>query len=144
MVPNDKNFICATWLNSYFTSSRFAKRITHRIFKDYHSEVIERILTNPKTEVLIASSIDDPDTIFGYLVFQKYKTPILHYVYVKHAFKKMGIAAELIQKADVGFPNIIVTHWTFDLEDVLDKYPTHPEMWESRYPEISYIPYLVS
>lgn len=141
--PDDKNFIYATWLNSYFSGSRFAKHISHRTFYNYHQEVIERILANPRTEVLIAASVEDPKVIFGYLIYQKATPAIIQYVYIKHAFKKLGIATDLIEKADIGFPHCIVTHWTFDLESALDKYPSDPDRWENRYPELTYIPYLI-
>lgn len=132
-TPEDTNFIYATWLNSYYFGSRFAERITKTIYYDYHQQVLEKILTHPDTKILIACNPQNPNTIFGYLVHQTFKTPIIQYIYVKGPFQKLGIAAEMIREAEIDLKKAIFTHWTFDTNWIMDKYP-----------ELTYIPYLIS
>lgn len=131
---DDLSFIYATWLNSYYGASYFAKKLGKDVFYDFHKKIIERILEAPITQTLIAASKEDPNTIFGYLVAQEYNDrPILQYVYVKGAFQRYGIAKALVGAAKIDVGKCIFTHWTFDCDWIVNKYPS-----------LVYNPYLIS
>lgn len=55
--------------------------------------MLDRILTSPDTVTNIACLPNDEDVILGYAVFQP---KILHYVFVKEAFRENGIAKSLV------------------------------------------------
>lgn len=115
---DDLPFIFATWLRSYRHSSQFAKKISNDVYFAYHHAAIERILSRGGA-VKIASMIGDPNVILGYAVveMQEGKT-VAHYVYVKKAFRKMGIASRLYKPEN----GDLFTHLTDDITWALVKY----------------------
>lgn len=75
------------------------------------------ILAQESTVTLVAVLPDDPSIILGYLV---YEPGILHYVFVKEAFTRIGIARSLYDRA--GLP-MTCTHKTVTVRPIMDKYP---------------------
>lgn len=87
----DLAFIYNSWLRS-FKGSR-DKHVDADTYFEGHHELIGDLLDSTNTTVLIARPVDDADTILGWCV----KTnDTLHYVYVKEAFRRMGIARALV------------------------------------------------
>lgn len=105
--PEDENFIFATWLRAYKHASSFARHIERPTFFKYHQAVIRRILDRGAA-VTICTPGDDRDVILGYSITEP---GILHFVYVKKPFRRLGIASSLI--AEVG-PQWVFTHATDD------------------------------
>ena len=62
----------------------------------YHDIILKKILTN--CTLLVACDPEDPDVIWGYVAFDT-KDPVLHFVYVKGAFRRMGIGTRLMEEA---------------------------------------------
>ena len=62
----------------------------------YHDIILKKILT--KCTLLVACDPEDPDVIWGYVAFDP-KDPVLHFVYVKGAFRRMGIGTRLMEEA---------------------------------------------
>lgn len=90
----DVGFIFNSWLKS-FRNSEYASEIPNEIYFSEHHKLIERLLQ--KYEVIVAANPEDPSQIYGFIcagltdgVFT------LHYVYVKHTFRRMGIGAALL------------------------------------------------
>ena len=100
----DIPFIFSTWLKGYYYGSKALKRIEKRAFMINYYQVIQKILSNPVTTVLVACSKEDPDVILGYSVAEP---PTLHWVFVKKGFRKLGIA-----KAITPYEVLRVTHMT--------------------------------
>jgi GNAT superfamily N-acetyltransferase len=99
--PEDHAFIYATWLRSYRDSNAARSLVDDpRFYYEYHHAIIEAILS--RGSVTVAVAIGDPKTILGYAV---HEPRTLHYVYVKHGFRRMGIA-----KALLSFPIETYTH----------------------------------
>jgi|GEM_PF-1588207 len=89
----DVAFIFNSWLKSYKTSN-FAKGIEPTVFYSEHHKLLERLLKNYDT--IIACSPDDSTQIYGFInggYTDNFFT--LNYVYVKHTFRRMGIAKSL-------------------------------------------------
>lgn len=122
----DWPFIFATWLRCYRYSSAFAQHIQEPIFFRYHHAAIQRILERG-AEVRIAHLADDPSVILGYLVTEP---GVVHFAYVKKAFRRHGIASDLFHDLDVN--SHVFTHWTRDWNHML-----------KRWPEATYNPYLI-
>lgn len=117
--PSDIAFIYATWLNSYHYDS-WTRSTQKNVFMNNYKLVIDQLLE--KAEVLIACTDIDEDVILGYLV---YEPNILHYCFVKEAFRAFGIATDLVKHS--GEVNPIITHRTkMILPMIKDRYVFNP------------------
>lgn len=77
--------------------------VTSFNFFDNIKEVIKLLLE--KSDCIIACDSEEPDVIYGYCI---YSDQTLHYVYVKHSLRKMGLAKDLIANTIKAVP----THYT--------------------------------
>lgn len=120
-IPDDIDFIYGSWLNCYKHASALGKSCRSSIFFDNYKLIVDRILQDKSTTVSVACLPSDEKVILGYIVQTGDST--LHFVYIKEAFRKFGIASTLIVYA---FPNnqnpIICSHKTFDSEKYFNKY----------------------
>lgn len=110
---NDLNFIYATWLNGYYFGSKDIQAIHKPTFMLEYHKVIENILSKPSTQVAVAALKDDEDVIIGYSVFEE---PVLHWVFVKDGWRKMGVGKTL-----TNLPFKICTHQTYKGQKVWPK-----------------------
>lgn len=103
-TSEDTGFVFSSWLKSYRNAPQSRLMLNNIYFQNQH-DIIEDILK--KSVVMIAVNEQDPSQIFGYIVYEK--PSMLHYVYVKYTYRKMGIARLLFQHAELLNP-IIITH----------------------------------
>ena len=89
----DIPFILATWLRGLRFGNNWYKLIHKHVYFTVYHAVIEQILEKPQTTVTIACLKDDPDVILGFVVYENAR---LHWVYVKQAWRKIGIAKSLV------------------------------------------------
>lgn len=92
--PTDAHFLLSTWLKSYRNSGPVTKIPNANYFQG-HQDLIVHILSLQGTAVEVVCAKDDPDQIIGYVVYNKL-APILHYVYVKYPFRKLGLGQMLV------------------------------------------------
>ena len=108
---SDLAFIFDTFLKSYKMSSPVGRACRNGIFFDNYRLVLDDILENAKTYV--ACLPDEPTVIFGYLIADK---ATIHYVFVKEAFRNLGIDKalynEALIEADPMFGFLYTTHKT--------------------------------
>lgn len=104
----DKNFIFATLLRGLYYGNSFFSDVPKDIFMGNYHRIIEGILENPATVVRVACLKDDSEVILGYSIArQAGDQSVLDYVFVKPAWRKIGIAKNLMP------PNIFaVSHLT--------------------------------
>jgi hypothetical protein len=121
--PGDTAFVIATWLHHYKDESYFAKRIKHSIFFRWHHDIVERILARPGTNVAIACSAQDPEVVFGFLVYEQGEKPTLHFAFVKEELRRMGIGRALFGHENLDPCKCFFTHWTFMMNDIFDRFP---------------------
>lgn len=97
-LPNDRNFILATWLRGLYYGDTWFKEIPKAIFFENYHNVVERILTRPGTIIKIACLKDDPDVILGYCVSRVFNGDInvVDWAFVKSAWRNIGIAKRLL------------------------------------------------
>lgn len=132
-TKEDEAFIFATWLRSYRNSSQFARNIEHDTFYKWHHLIVERILERPTSRTLVAHPKDDPNIILGYLVTETQAPEnYIHWVFVKRPFRRMGVARKLFQAAEVNMDTAHFTHWTFTVNDLIQKFP-----------KLRYLPYAI-
>lgn len=90
-TENDVNFIMSSWLRSYRETNRHINPV---IFYNSQEALIFDLLK--KARVYISCNPEHKSQIFGYIVFDQIRDlTIVHYVYVKHPFRRLGIGSEL-------------------------------------------------
>lgn len=127
--PTDAPFLFNSWLKS-FRRAWFAQRIPSDVFFAQQHLVIEDILQRPETRVWVVTpaGIGDEDVICGYAVTAAVpgadsKALIVHYVYVKETFRKLGLAARLLQAAGL-HPDthvVMLSHMTQFMAPIAEK-----------------------
>ena len=133
MKPADSGFIYSTWLKSY-RQTQFAYNMSNDTFFHHHKQIIEKTLSNPNTEVTLVCDQADHDHIYGYSVVEKYgKANIIHYVYMKHAYRKLGLTKDLLQTQ---IPNF-VTDLTFVTHE-----SRHHKLFKVKF-NLEYNPYIL-
>jgi ribosomal protein S18 acetylase RimI-like enzyme len=110
--PTDLNFILGTWMESYFFF--MPSRPPKHIFAKEHSLLINKHL--PHCDCLIACAEDDENQILGYIITEK---EILHYIYVKGMFRKLGIGSKLMSKLN---SEVVHTHYTQPIKHFSHRY----------------------
>lgn len=105
-VLEDRNFIYSTWLkglrykNPFLKSVKEDKNSNDPLFKYYSSlfsqgfykhyqPILEELFKSPQLKVNLACLKEDPHVILGYCV---YTENTLHWMFVKNAWRKLGIA----------------------------------------------------
>lgn len=114
---SDKNFILATFLRGVYYGDSWYSFIPKDIFMNNYKYTAEALLENPNTIVMIACLPDDPEVILGYaLLGNNYQ--LLHFVYVKSAWRQKGIAKALVPSRLTE-----VTHLTAVGKILMKKFP---------------------
>lgn len=120
----DRNFIFSTWLRGLRYGNEVFNFINSEIYFRFYQQVIESILGRPGISIKIACLKEDPEVILGYSVSEK---DVLHYIFVKTSWRRIGIANDLVPK------NLsTVTHITSVGKSILIK----------KYPHVIFNPFL--
>jgi hypothetical protein len=94
-----------------------------RLFKPISKALADR------STVLIAADPDDPETILGFIVYEKRAVPVVHFLKVKGELEGKGIAKALLGAAGITLDAPAV--YTF----------ASPETRAARLPAWSYVPF---
>ena len=94
-IASDKNFILSSWLKGLYFGNDWFSEIPANIFFKNYQKVLETILGHPDTELSVATLPDADDVILGYAV---HSGDTLHWVFIKGAWRKLGIARALVPK----------------------------------------------
>lgn len=116
MKVEDYNFISNSYLKSY-RNAPGVSILDNSIYYDEFKKRLDYLLLN--TECIVACHVDDPDQIFGYRIGSK---PIIHYVYVKWPFRRLGIAKQLLADYNLGNGATVVTHQPRGWSKLAEKY----------------------
>jgi GNAT superfamily N-acetyltransferase len=118
----DLPFIMSSWLRS-FKTSHFAGPIPNDIYWDTYRLAAERILSRPAARLLVAvnpSERDPEHELYGWLAMEPGEPPVVHYVYVKQAFRRMGVARSLLRAASINLSApFVYTYRTRDVAAVI-------------------------
>lgn len=95
---NDKSFILATFLRGLYYGDSWFSLIPKSIFMDNYKHVIEAVVHSPKTLIGVACLKEDSDVIIGYSIMSM-DCKTIHWVYVKSAWRKQGIARSLLPQS---------------------------------------------
>ena len=116
--PDDLAFIYSTWARNYRYDSAIGRLCQNGVFFDEYNQIIDHILDQPDTRVLVAVKPDEENVIFGYIVAQ---TGVAHYCFVKEIFRREGIASALIRYSENNIKEY--THKTFLLGAFIQQFP---------------------
>lgn len=107
----DVSFIFSSWLRS-FKSAFFARDIHPTTYYGNHHELIAELIATSKTYV--ACSASDSTEIYGFICGEHIGTTfVLHYIYVKHTFRNLGIGRQLLAQFPVDDSGVsFYTHQT--------------------------------
>jgi GNAT superfamily N-acetyltransferase len=90
---DDEAFIYATFLKGLYHGNGWFGKIDKTVyFANYH-KVIEALLS--RSVVKVACLADEPDVVLGYSITSP-DNITLHWVFVKKAWRKMGLAKRLV------------------------------------------------
>ncbi len=93
-TQDDVGFIFNSWLKSY-RQAPATQGIPSQIFFSEHHKLVERLLTS--SNVIVACDPEDPSQLFGYICASKVEGILaIHYVYIKHTFRGLGIGKMLL------------------------------------------------
>ncbi len=92
-APEDKNLIYTSWLKGLRFGNNWFELIDKDAYYENYQKVLDRVFSKPTIKIIIACLKDDPEIILGYSVSEP---GILHWVYVKTLWRKLGIAKDLI------------------------------------------------
>lgn len=112
----DLPFIANSWVRHYAHSST-AKMIDPTIYFEEQSRLIDRLAQ--RSRFVIAANRHDPRQIFGWLCGERVTVdadrwaalmmPVVHYLYVKDAYRGFGIGRRLVAEFTGGAP-LVFTH----------------------------------
>lgn len=89
----DRNFIYGSWLHGLYFGHDWIKEIQADIFFKEYQKIVEKIMD--RATIKVATLPDAEDVALGYVVYQGV---VLHWIFVKDAWRKMGIARSLYPK----------------------------------------------
>lgn len=118
-LPNDKNFILATWLRGLYYGESWYRDIPKDIFMANYHTILEKILATPGLSVKVSCLKDDNEVILGYSVYHKLNELIvLDWIFVKSAWRRIGIGKGLVPQGVM-----FVTHLTKVGKALMPKIP---------------------
>lgn len=114
--PEDEDFVFSTFLLGLYHGDTWFSKIKKPVFLHHYRLILKQLLNHPNVKINVSCLKDDADVILGYSVLSK-NEQILHWVFIKSAWRKIGIARSLV-------PNTIntVTHLTAVGLSLLKKY----------------------
>lgn len=110
----DRAYVHSTWMHSY-QHSRVAHDLGERYTRVWR-KVIDDLLE--RSTLVIAYQNDAPDIIIGWLCFEP-ESALLHYVYVRGALHRFGVASVLL--GDFELSDWTATHGTVDSLRIIRK-----------------------
>lgn len=120
--PEDFNFVANSYLKSYRTAPETKAMVNDIYFPEYKTRLEHMARSG---SILVACSQDDEDQIFGYCIVGNIGNySLLHYVYIKFPFRRVGLAKALLAVAipDLGAYPTVVTHQPKSWQQVSAKY----------------------
>jgi hypothetical protein len=97
-MPEDLNFILATWLKGNYFGNSNSKKIAPEKYYQEEAERITGLLALPGIDVSIACDESKPEWIAGFSVTH---SGTIHWIYIRKYFRKQGIAKLLLKDKDI-------------------------------------------
>ena len=94
IVPDDVAFVLASWLDGYWPDCPCSLVMPKSVWWTRWHRVLENILADERTKTVVACNPEDPTQLYGFACARP--PDVLHWVYVKQAFRHNGIAAGML------------------------------------------------
>lgn len=106
----DLGFIFGTWRDT-FRESQWAGVVPNHLYRDTMDEMIRGLLTRG-AKVMLATNPSDNSHLVGFICYETPldHPPVLHYLFVKDAFRGYGAGKQLLERA--GFRRDLAFHYT--------------------------------
>ena len=91
-TTDDLRFVAASWFLSFWKGTMQRAGAAYEQYRPAQDALINTLLQRSRVVVVAAESV--PDEIVGYAVLEKHYA---HYVYVKSAYRRMGVAKGLLR-----------------------------------------------
>lgn len=101
-APGDLPFIYDYWLNS-FRDSKWAGVVTNDQYRAIYTRTLQDLFKRGM-KVLLAVSVDDPDTLVGFMAYEVRPSGeyVIHYCYLKDYMRGQGLVKEFL--TEIGCP----------------------------------------
>jgi GNAT superfamily N-acetyltransferase len=97
MTSEDVGIVASTWIKSFRHLGTFSRGVMNRVYYQRHQELLEQLI--PRSSVFVAANEEDPSQVVGWICYELYENVLyLHYIYVKLAFRRFGIASLLMDQ----------------------------------------------
>lgn len=117
-TDGERHLILNSWLKSFKRNEMVGQMFTETYFENYRP-LVQIIIKASKT--LFACNPEDPNQLYGFVVYRQLDdVTIISCVYVKHTFRKMGVARRLVEhitrNAEDPRARAFITHamWWFE------------------------------
>ncbi len=84
--PDDLAFVVDSWTKHAFRGTRMRTATAH----------VRELLARDGSRLIVAHVVDDPDAILGWAATEDGRPACLHYVYVRSAARRQGVAAAMM------------------------------------------------
>lgn len=121
-TDSDVPFILNSWLKCYRDNGPIAQNVPNTIYFTSHHKLLQKIIK--RSTLLVAVNDTDESQIYGYACAERIEGHfVLHFVYVKQQFRKMGIGSSLLNTFEHETSSVgIFTHYTRMAEKMHLKY----------------------
>lgn len=122
-VQDDIPFIQSSWGSSYFDGGPIKLHLSPTEFHEFHRPIRTHFFMRERATAIVCVWKKDPNLIIGWIAVEKPRTSkglVLHYLYVKQAFKHEGVAQKLIKMALPDRP-VFYTHSTEKASRIMRK-----------------------
>jgi len=120
-LPDDKNFILTTMVKSSYEWLS-GKKERFAVYYSGIEDTLVRRYESGSLKVIVACDSEDENFILGYAIYDLGYN--LHYVFVKMAFRNLGISKMILDHIFKSKTNITVSFWTKDIKYIQKKYNT--------------------
>lgn len=127
---DDLNFIHSSWGSSYFKGITYRHLLGSDTFHSYHRPIRQRILDREESAVIVCASKSE-DLILAWMAIEEPKKTsltIVHYLYVKEAFKGEKIATALINELPKN-KDVLYTHQTERAQKIINRNHDKFKQW---------------
>lgn len=125
-VQSDLPYVIDSWLRANLKSP-FGRRHKFDVYYPHHRKVVFNILAADETRLLMCCGIEDPDQLFGWVCYAPEK--VLHFVEVKRAFRGMGIARLMLERAGISHEEKVPFSHVTNHSHKLEGYRTHNNIY---------------
>jgi GNAT superfamily N-acetyltransferase len=108
--PDDMAFIVHAWLEGYWADCPCSLVMPKAEWSKRWHTVIENILADERSVTLVACSPDSDTFLYGFICARP--PDVLHWLYVKQAFRGNGFASVLMYKAGIIYGHVRTSHWS--------------------------------